>query len=333
MRLLSVLIIIACVSPAYASDPLPESLPTEESIQSVLEQANSEYQQITRDRESTIDASAEKPAPQTQESKKDPTLVELAAQVDALRNKLVIERTTLLATQSPRKVRVNGSKTIFNYKENAVFEVTSSVEHVTDVQLKPGEQLTSSPTSGDTVRWNIAVMKSGSGVREVTHLIIKPLDEDVSTNLVVATDQRVYQLKLVSGTYHMPVVSWTYPEDFEEATKLAIKRAESQESILSPDRLNFAYKISDENVSWKPVRVFDDGNKTFIQVPPHAKTAELPALFLIEDGEPLLVNYRVKGGFYILDRLMTKAELRIGPDDSVTIEVDDEKNWFERNFL
>ena len=332
MRKILSLITLVFSNVAYASDPLPEPTLPDESIQSVLNDANEEFQMLEQERLKLPKVSSET-LPLGDKPPKDPTLTELAAQVDALRNKLIVEKTTLLATQTPRKVKVSGAKTIFNFRDNAVFEVTSSVDHVTDIQLKPGEEITSPPTAGDTVRWSIAVMKSGTGLRQMTHLIIKPLDENVTTNLVVTTDQRVYQVNLVSGEFHMPVVSWTYPEDFEEATKLAVKRSESQEPTLSPENLHFNYKLSGDNVPWKPVRVFDDGSKTFIQLSPEVKSSEAPALFLIEDGEPLLVNYRLKGSYYIVDRVFTRAELRVGPDSTVTIEVDDGRNWFERNFL
>ena len=61
------------------------------------------------------------------------------------------------------------------------------------------------------------------------------------------------------------------------------------------------------------------------------KVSESPVLFLrSEDGDTKLVNYRVKGDLYVVDRLFEEAELRVGQHDSITIERDDEKNFFER---
>lgn len=261
-------------------------------------------------------------------------LEDLAEQVDTLKNHLVIERTSALATQSPRKVRVSGSKTIFTYKDTAIYEVTAAIDHVTDIQLKPGETITTLPTAGDTVRWSVGVMKSGQVPVEVTHMIIKPLDDNVETNLVVTTDQHVYQLRLRSGSFHMPAVSWNYPEDFEEKLKQEIKRDDTQETTVRPDDLRFTYEIDGDDYSWKPIRVFDDGTKTFIQMPKNMRVTDAPALFLLEEeSEPLLVNYRVKGDYYIVDRLFECAELRVGPKRKVLIELDDGKNWFKRVFF
>jgi P-type conjugative transfer protein TrbG len=264
---------------------------------------------------------------------KESLLEELAQQVDALKNKVIIERTTLLATQSPRKVKVNGAKTVFNFQDTAIYELTSALDHVTDIQLKPGESLTTPPTAGDTVRWNIGVMRSGNPLGEVTHLIVKPLDEDIETNLIITTDQHVYQLHLKSGDFHTPVVSWNYPEDVEAKLRQAIHREEIQEVTVRPENLRFTYNILGEDVKWKPVRVFDDGMKTFIQMPQQMRVSDAPVLFLLDKAnEPLLVNYRVKGDYYIVDRLFDGAELRVGPEETITIELDDGKNWFDRLF-
>lgn len=264
----------------------------------------------------------------------DTLLEDLADQVDALKSKLVIERASLQALQTPKKVKVTGAKTVFNFRDTAVYEVTTSVDHVTDIQLKAGESLTTPPTAGDTVRWSVGVMQSGSAPNETTHLIIKPLDEGIRTNLIIATDQRVYQLKLKSGTYHMPVVSWNYPEDNIARLKDISKREGSQEITISPDDLRFNYEIdADEDYPWTPIRVFDDGKKTFIQMPKELRVYEAPTLFILdEDSEPMLVNYRVKGDYYIVDRLFDQSELRVGPHKKISIEVK-RPNWFERNLF
>lgn len=347
MRLIILFLFLIAPIKAIASDELPndETQITPEFIKSSLEEATRNYESMKIKKEGVksevttklsnddINALMSKLTSATK-VEKGTLLEDLAEQVDVLKNRVVIERTSALATQSPRKVRVNGSKTIFNYKDTAIYEVTSAVDHVTDIQLKPGESLTTAPTAGDTVRWSVGVMKSGMIPNEVTHLIIKPLDEDIETNLVITTDSHVYQLRLRSGSFHMPVVSWNYPEDFEEKIRQALKRDEAQEATIRPDDLRFSYDIDGDDYSWKPVRVFDDGVKTFIQMPQKMRVTDAPALFLLEDGsEPLLVNYRVKGDYYIVDRLFERAELRVGPKRKIRIELNDGKNWFERTFL
>lgn len=262
----------------------------------------------------------------------DSLLDNLAKEVDALKKKIVVERASLLATQSPKNVKVLGSKTIFNYSDGGLYEITSATDHVTDIQLKSGESLKTTPTAGDVVRWNIGIMTSGKAPNEVTHLIIKPLEENIETNLIVTTDEHVYQLRLKSGSFHTPSVSWNYPEDFDAKLKDAIKKEESEELTVNPSKLNHPYKVEGD-YDWKPISVFDDGSKTFIQMPSTLRVSEKPLLFILnEDDESMLVNYRVKGDLYIVDRLFKEAELRIGTDNKISIRFDDGKNWLERLF-
>lgn len=64
--------------------------------------------------------------------------------------------------------------------------------------------------------------------------------------------------------------------------------------------------------NWRPLAAFDDGRQVFIEMPEKIRTMEAPPLFVIGDGGPELVNYRVAGKYYVVDRLFTKAELRLG---------------------
>src|SRR5271155_4314954 len=52
--------------------------------------------------------------------------------------------------------------------------------------------------SGDTVRWRITPATSGVGEGATTHVIIKPTDAGLTTNIFIATDRRTYSIKLTS---------------------------------------------------------------------------------------------------------------------------------------
>jgi type IV secretion system protein VirB9 len=65
--------------------------------------------------------------------------------------------------------------------------------------------------------------------------------------------------------------------------------------------------------------VFDDGLKTYIQMADGMKAGEAPALFIKDDGQVNLVNYRVKDNYYVVDRIFNQAELRNGVKETVVI--------------
>ena len=55
------------------------------------------------------------------------------------------------------------------------------------------------------------------------------------------------------------------------------------------------------------------GRQVFIEFPPSLGNGEAPPLFVTGDGGRVeLVNYRVRGHYYVVDRLFAAAELRLG---------------------
>ncbi|MFC5797076.1 TrbG/VirB9 family P-type conjugative transfer protein [Sphingopyxis terrae] len=82
---------------------------------------------------------------------------------------------------------------------------------------------------------------------------------------------------------------------------------------MAVEHLDFGYAISGDKPAWRPLRAFDDGRQTWIEFPPDIATGEAPPLFVLgAEGEAELVNYRVAGHYYVVDRLFSAAELRLG---------------------
>lgn len=205
---------------------------------------------------------------------------------------------------------------VFPYADGLVFQAYTAPGRVTDIALQPGETLVS-VSSGDTVRWVIGDTTSGTGADKRTHVLVKPFTAGLATNLVVTTDRRSYHLALTStGSTAMAALSWTYPQD----ALIAIKRAAVEATAAAPvasglevDQLRFDYAITGDKPAWRPLRAFDDGRQTFIEFPATLAVGEAPPLFLVDrKGDAQLVNYRLRGRFYVVDRLFDAAELRLG---------------------
>lgn len=213
--------------------------------------------------------------------------------------------------------------------------IVCAVLQVCDVALQAGE-LVNSIQLGDTARWTVEPAVSGSGATEVMHLILKPMDVGLETSLIVTTNRRSYHLKLRSHrTAYMPQVAFTYPEEALAQWEALKTRAgvERQEKTLPQTGeylgdLSFDYEI-DGSVAWKPVRVFNDGRKTIIEMPKAMQQTESPSLLVVRkdgglftDDETVIVNYRVQGNRYIVDTVFDKAILIAGvgrSQDRVTI--------------
>jgi type IV secretion system protein VirB9 len=76
---------------------------------------------------------------------------------------------------------------------------------------------------------------------------------------------------------------------------------------------------------WRPQRVFDDGRRTYIEFPLDIATSEAPPLFLRDGADVALVNYRVIGNRYVIDRLFDVAELRLGAPRQTIVRISRER--------
>ena len=81
---------------------------------------------------------------------------------------------------------------------------------------------------------------------------------------------------------------------------------------VDPGQLNFSYTISGPQMPWKPIRAFDDGTHVYIQMPTGMKSSEAPALMVAAGNGSQMVNYRVRGDYYVVDRLFDQAVLVSG---------------------
>lgn len=155
-------------------------------------------------------------------------------------------------------------------------------------------------------------------------IVVKPRDCDITTNLVLATDRRLYDLTLDSPPCrerstnpqqpYIRHVRFYYPD---ETVAQWTKSMEPVPVRITPDvlSLNFDYRVrKDKKFPWSPAQVFDDGVRVYIKLPKEAKHTEAPVLFVLEeDGSKTLVNYNVVAGdTYVTDRLFGRAALVAG---------------------
>jgi len=229
------------------------------------------------------------------------------------------------ATQEPQTRGFLNAVQVYPFSDGVLYRIYAAPERVTDIALQAGEAVIS-VAAGDTVRWTVGDTTSGTGDAKRVHILVKPFAAGLSTNLIITTDRRAYHLELEStAATAMAALSWTYPQD----ELIAIRRAAEQERAATPiasglavDQLHFGYAITGDTPSWRPLRAFDDGRQTFIEFPASITVGEAPPLFVLgARGEAQLVNYRVSGRFYVIDRLFDAAELRLGAKKQAIVRI------------
>jgi len=236
-----------------------------------------------------------------------------------------VARANALGTVEPLPSAFLNAAAVQPFIEGQVYHLYTAPGEVTDIVLQPGEQL-GSVASGDTARWVIGDTTSGTGADKRAHVLVKPVAAGLVTNLIITTDRRTYHLALTSGSgAAISMLSWTYPQD----ALLALKRSTEAAAAAAPvaaglevDQLHFGYAISGDRPAWRPLRAFDDGRQTYIELPPALGATDAPPLFVLgAKGEAELVNYRLRGRYYVVDRLFDVAEMRLGTKKQAVVRI------------
>lgn len=212
--------------------------------------------------------------------------------------------------------RFDGGIRVFAWSPGRVYEIWTAPLRITTLTLSPGEVLLAK-AAGDTVRWQIADATSGEGLEARTHVMLKPLQRDLATNLILTTNRRVYLIELRSGGSDAfnTAVTWE-PPAFQAVPSIRPADPESLPPLIDQDAvIDARYRIEPEGARppWTPTSVFNDGRRTFMIFPREMQFDEAPALFVIgREGDRQMVNYRQVGGLFIVDRVLERAELRLG---------------------
>jgi type IV secretion system protein VirB9 len=197
---------------------------------------------------------------------------------------------------------------------------------VCDIELETGEEVTN-VSLGDSTRWLASPAFSGDRDTLTPHVLVKPTEFGIATNAIITTSRRTYYLALASPvkpTIHVRRVKFYYPNDLVQQANgvfraKAAERKRDQDttvarlSRVAVDSLNFNYQVDGADVPWKPVRVFDDGTRVFIQMPEAMRVTDAPALLVkTRAGDTALVNYRLRQPYYVVDKLFETAVLVVG---------------------
>ena len=212
--------------------------------------------------------------------------------------------------------------------------IVCAILQVTDIELEKGETITHI-NLGDSTRWTVESAVSGSRAEQVNHLIVKPRDIGLSTSLIVTTDRRTYHLLLVSDEKEFfhdvtfvyssppPVVAAATPvpspSPVAKDPPTPKRRKESLGKAVAsdpPDDADEDYVVRGK-AEWAPINVYSKDGKTYFQMPLSVRHKEAPVLFEEKSAgwfhhDKALVNYRVHGKWYVVDRVLDSAVLVSG---------------------
>jgi len=195
-----------------------------------------------------------------------------------------------------------------------VFRIVAHFGFVSTIQFAKGERV-DSVQLGDHVSWQVDRLKRGD------MLSVVPIENGGAyTNMLVTTNRRVYSFEMTAR--HAPYVedpSLTYLYRFDypmTAEEFAYSRSHAsgiddvvaRSGEVGGDDLNSAYRASGPK-RLKPIRMFDDGAKTYLAF---AKGAPRPAAFAVasDRSESVVNTSTLPDGTLVIHSVKARFTLR-----------------------
>jgi type IV secretion system protein VirB9 len=220
---------------------------------------------------------------------------------------------SVFAVRESKPTPIDSRIRIMIYNPNDVFKFTGYYNYQASIELANSEEV-SSISMGDTTGWQI--VPSGN------RIFLKPVENDVTTNMTLITNKRTYYFELYAEEAQdirdpdmVFNVKFIYPdEEMEDNLKTyATSNADNGPDLEHPEDYNFNYTISGhEDIA--PVKIFDDGNFTYLQF--RDRNSQIPAIFSVDqDLKEEIVNYKPSksdANLIIIERVYKKLSLRLG---------------------
>lgn len=215
--------------------------------------------------------------------------------------------TPVQAAQSPRPGPLDRRVTEITYRENDVVRINATYGISTMIIFGTDEKF-ETIALGDTESWQVVPTEKGN------ILFVKPVAKDASTNLNVVTNKRIYYFELFdhdrAEERKVFGIRFVFPEDkLDNSLREEAERRASFPNISNIDKanINLDYSFAGSD-ALRPIKVFDDGEKTFFQF-----AKKTPAIFGVNaDYSETLVNFRKEGEYVVVDGVSAQFTLRDG---------------------
>lgn len=227
---------------------------------------------------------------------------------------------------SGKKEAIKKISAIFNYAEDNSYQIFVKEDFITVIKLEANEDVLYI-AGGNTEGFMLDQTRGGKDGSSLVY--IKPLFEDLDTNIIITTDKRVYYFDVkTSKSMFNPMVRFNYPLEtqiiaYADETRVKEltapittdkKLSETMSYIPSNEVRDLNYEIKDSNII-SPDLVYNNGVKTFVRMKKGIQ--EMPILEVLDaNGKPEKVNQRVeeKDGykFFIVDKIFEQGQTKLG---------------------
>jgi type IV secretion system protein VirB9 len=195
------------------------------------------------------------------------------------------------------------------YRVDAVYRLRGYVGYQIDITFSTGERF---------LGLGVGDSRGIAFAADANHLFLKPRAARVATNLTVLTNRRTYLFDYEAdpappdpgGADVIYALRFEYPAIPVRAGSRKRRQVETDLVVAQGARArNFDYWYCGSS-SLRPVAAWDDGVQTTLVFGAHT---ELPAVFALnEDGSESLVNFDVRAGRVVIQRVAHRLIVRRG---------------------
>jgi type IV secretion system protein VirB9 len=228
----------------------------------------------------------------------------------------VVVSSVASALQYPRATSGDSRIKLINYNSNAVHVYTGYYGYQSSIVFSPEEEI-GTISMGDSTAWQL--------IPQNNRLFLKPMENNATTNVTIITNMRIYhfefhaeEAKGINDPSISYEVHFVYPELASGITSgFGSGSAGYAPDLASPEGLNFEYLVAGSD-QIKPIRVFDDGQFTYMEF--DGVNANLPAAFLVDsEGYESMINFRIAGNYMVIERVDARFTLRHGKEVACVI--------------
>lgn len=198
------------------------------------------------------------------------------------------------------------------YSENEVFRIVVNYGYQTIVEFAENEEI-QTISAGNNYAWNLVPV----GRR----LFIKPLEDNILTNMTILTNMRAYHFEIQSKTMYnsideelIYVARFFYPEEGFDSLNARpdVISASKKDTLPSLKPYNFNYTVSGPE-KLAPLKIFDDGINTFFKFDDNLKI--LPTLAVKTAGGFENLEMRRRGDYIVTNVVAKEFKVTLNGED------------------
>ena len=202
--------------------------------------------------------------------------------------------------------------TTFDYYSDSIYDIYVTPDFVTMIKFDPEEEIIAVIGGNNS---NFEMEQEFGGEDNSVYLFVRPTDLDITSNVNVITNKRIYMFNLYSTIeIFNPFVKFNYStSENDMKTKIPVKKDFNKNSILMDvNKMDSNYMVTNKNLPFAPTKVFTDGIKTVIILPEEIQEAPVIMVKGTSGNGFEVVNFEYEFNKIIVHMKIKEAVLKLG---------------------